>query len=356
MIIRLKKDASQKLAKLVIAKIRSFGLTADVSMGKTGIEIIGVLGDTKAIPLSTFSELEGVEDVIRVSREFKLVSREYHPRTRVIRIGDKKLGEKAPVVIAGPCSVEDEQTTLKIAAAVKKAGADAFRGGAYKPRTSPYSYQGPGKKGLEILDLCRKRTGLPIVTEATGTHRHQCPDNSFEKRTVLENVADYADVVQIGTRNMKSYGLLLEVVNRTRKSKTPILLKRGEAATIKEFLLAAEYMVANGNPNVILCLRGIRTFESTKYQRYTSDIAAIQVLKQESNLPVLFDPSHSTGKRGLVEAVALAAVAAGADGLLIECHTTPANALSDGQECVTPKELAQIIRKAAKVKKIVNEL
>jgi len=256
------------------------------------------------------------------------------------------------VIMAGPCAVEGRDQILELAAAVKQAGGQILRGGAYKPRSSPYAFQGLGREGLALLEEARARTGLPVVTEATGTHHHPRRDGGIEERPVLEMVAESADIVQIGSRNMKSYGLLEEAGRLTGKAGKPVLLKRGEAATIEELLLAAEYLTVHGNPEVILCLRGIRTFESHGFQRYTSDLAAIAVLKRESNLPVVFDPSHATGDRRLVHAVSLAAVAAGADGLLIETHANPRAAWSDGQECITPQDLARIVAAVRKMEQI----
>jgi 3-deoxy-7-phosphoheptulonate synthase len=232
-------------------------------------------------------------------------------------------------------------------------GIPILRGGAYKPRTSPYSFQGLGLEGLRILARARDEYGLHIITEATGLNRHLIDDGIPEERTVLENVIAHTDIVQVGARNMRSYGFLQELAMLTRDSRTPIMLKRGDSSTLTEFLLAAEYIVANGNPNVMLCLRGIRTFEEPKFQRCTPDIGAIAVLKKETNLPIIFDPSHATGYRDSVPAVAAAAVAAGADGLLIETHNDPANAKCDGEQSCTRDQLAEIKREAEKIRAVV---
>jgi 3-deoxy-7-phosphoheptulonate synthase len=342
MIIKMKKGATESNIDKVVTRIEDYGFTPDLSQGK-GTMVIGVIGETHTVSEQKFKELAGVESVLRITRPYKLVSREYSSEDRIIEFGGVKIGGKnRPVVIAGPCSVENEEQIVRIAKEVKKAGADMLRGGAYKPRSSPYSFQGLGRPGLDYMALARKESGLPIVTEATGIHYHKI-DNTPEEKDVLDNVLDYTDILQIGTRNMKSYGFLQTVAERTAKSGLPVLLKRGEEATIKEFLLSAEYIAGNGNPNVILCLRGIRTFEETRWQRYTSDIAAISVLKQESNLPVLFDPSHATGDRELVRQISLAAISAGADGLLVEAHYDPENAASDGPECVTSNVIADIV-------------
>jgi 3-deoxy-7-phosphoheptulonate synthase len=233
-------------------------------------------------------------------------------------------------------------------------GIPIMRGGAYKPRTSPYAFQGMGLDGLKLLAAMRKKYGLKIVTEATGLHRHTTRDGGREEKTVLENVIEYADIIQVGARNMKAYGFLQELALLTKDNKKPVLLKRGESSTLKDFLLAAEYLVANGNPNVILCLRGIRTFEEEKFQRYTADVGAIPVLKKESNLPVIFDPSHASGYRSNVYYLSLAAVAAGADGLIIETHNDPAHAMCDGEQCVTKDQLARIKEDAGRIMAVVR--
>jgi 3-deoxy-7-phosphoheptulonate synthase len=280
------------------------------------------------------------------SKEYKLIARDYNKQDRVIKVGKIKIGAGSKVIMAGPCSVENEAQITRIAKEVKKAGAQILRGGAYKPRSSPYAFQGLGVEGLKFLAKARKETGLPIITEATGTHHHHIHVNgkvTKEEKNVLDNVLDYTDILQIGTRNMKSYGFLEMAARETGKRGIPILLKRGESSTLHEFLLAAEYLVANGNPDVILCLRGIRSFEETGMQRYTADIGAIPVLKKECNLPVIFDPSHASGFRENVPALAKAAIAAGADGLIIEVHYDPDKAASDGRECITADVLKKEI-------------
>ncbi len=342
MIIRLRKGATPEQLQEIIRRIEESGYRPDVSIG-VDTTVIGVVGNTQALDENIFRELEWVDSVIRISRPYKLVSREYSPATRQIRAGGVVFGAGPVVVMAGPCSVESGDQLLALARSVRAAGAQVLRGGAYKPRTSPYAFQGLGRPGLEILARARAETGLPIVTEATGSHHHPLPGGAVEERPVLDLVVEHADIVQIGTRNMKSYGLLAEAGRLAGAAGKAVLLKRGEAASLEEFLLAAEYLAVHGCPDVLLCLRGIRTFESSQFQRYTSDIAAIAVLKRESNLPVIFDPSHATGDRRLVHSVSLAAVAAGADGLLIEAHANPRAAWSDGQECVTPEELAALV-------------
>lgn len=353
MIIHMARNSTPEQEKVVLERIAAKGFGHHIIHGSTGIDVIGVLGDLSSVEESYFAELDGVDKVVRISKPYKMVSREFSSESRVVSAGDIKIGGRELVIMAGPCSLESEEQVMSIAKYVSELGIPIMRGGAYKPRTSPYSFQGMGLKGLQIMAKCRENFGLRIVTEATGLHRHLTEDGTLEKNTVLENVISYADIIQVGARNMKSYGFLQELGMLTKQSKTPVLLKRGDSSTLKDFLLAAEYIVSNGNPNVILCLRGIRTFEEEKFQRFTPDIGAITVLKQESNLPVIFDPSHSTGYRSSVEGVSLAAVAAGADGLLIETHNDPANALCDGEQCITRDQLKEIKRKAEKIRELI---
>jgi 3-deoxy-7-phosphoheptulonate synthase len=354
MIVWLRKEHTEDQLAEVIRRIEANGCRPDVSVGTEGT-VVGLVGDTKRIDENLFLELPWVERTVRVSRPYKLVSREYQGTPRRIRVGGLVIGDGAVTIMAGPCSVEGLEMLLPLADACKEAGAQMLRGGAYKPRSSPYAFQGLGREGIRCLVEARKQTGLPIVTEATGTHHHLGPDGIREESTVLDEVVAHADVLQIGTRNMKAYGFLEEVALKTGERGIPVLLKRGESATLDEFLLAAEYVVLHGNPDVILCLRGTRGGESTRFLRYAPDIAAIPVLKHESNLPVVFDPSHATGDRRYVEAVALAAVAAGADGLLIETHLDPERAWSDGQECVTPETLTRIVSEVRKIEAVRSE-
>jgi len=341
-IVRLRRQAPPEVLAEVLRRIEAHGLRPDVSEG-TDRTVVGIIGDTRTLDEDLFREIEGVDSVHRITRPYKLVSREFRGETRRIRLGDLTLGDGSVAIVAGPCSIEGREMILELAAAVKEAGAQALRGGAYKPRSSPYSFQGLGSEGLAYLAEARARTGLPIITEATGTNHHPKADGSIEAERILDQVIETSDVIQIGARNMKSYGLLEETARLSAPRGKPVLLKRGEAATLEEFLLAGEYLALHGNEEIILCLRGIRTFESGELQRYTSDIAAIPILKRLSCLPVFFDPSHATGDRHLVRDLALAAVAAGADGLLIETHARPQEAWSDGQQCVTPAELARIV-------------
>ncbi len=362
MIIHMSKEATPEQTKAVFRRIEAKDAKYEVIHGTTGINVIGVLGDMSRVEESYFSELDGVEKVIRISKTYKQISRQYahegrirDKETRAIRVKDAVIGGSSLAVMAGPCSVESREQARAIAAYIKDTGVPIMRGGAYKPRTSPYSFQGMGEEGLRVLEEIRQEYGLAVVTEATGQHRHVKPDGSQEERTVLENVVAFADIVQVGARNMKSYGFLQELAMLTRDRQTPVMLKRGESSTLEDFLLAAEYIVANGNPNVMLCLRGIRTFEEGKFQRYTADIGAIPVLKRETLLPIVFDPSHATGYRRNVEAVALAAVAAGADALLIETHSDPTRALCDGEQCVTEEQLRALLRRASAVRDALNQ-
>jgi 3-deoxy-7-phosphoheptulonate synthase len=348
MIIRLRPGVTIEQLQEVVRRIEERGLRAEMTRGDS-FTFVTAVGETHMLDENVFRELEWVEAVERLSRPYRLVYRRKGQKTRPVRVGDVVVGEGRTVIMAGPCAVEDHDGVLTLAQKVQRAGAEILRGGAYKPRTSPYSFQGQGEKGLAILREARSRTGLPILTEATGTHHHPRPDGTREERTVLEQVVESADAVQIGSRNMKSYGLLEAAGKLSGEAGKPVLLKRGEAATLEEFLLAAEYLALHGNPEIILCLRGIRTFESSSEQRYTADIAAIAVLKRETNLPVIFDPSHATGDRRLVPAVSLAAVAAGADGLLIECHQDPHAAWSDGAESITPEELASLVDEVRRI-------
>lgn len=354
MIIHMKRDASQDQQKEVLDRIGAAGFKYEVIHGSTGINVIGVLGDLSGVEESDFSELEGVDKVLRISKPYKLVSRQYSAADKKIKVGDVEIGGRELTIMAGPCSLESEEQMTAIAAYVSKLGIKIIRGGAYKPRTSPYSFQGMGIEGLKLLATVCKKFGLKMITEATGLHRHMDSKGALEPKNVLENVIAYTDIVQVGARNMKSYGFLQELAILTRDTKKPVLLKRGDSSTLKDFLLAAEYIVANGNPNVILCLRGIRTFEEQEFQRHTADIAAIAVLKRESNLPVIFDPSHSIGYRTFVEGVGLAAIAAGADGLLIETHNDPAHAKCDGEQSVTAEQLARIMELAMKIRAVVK--
>jgi 3-deoxy-7-phosphoheptulonate synthase len=291
------------------------GLRAQVVHG-TERRIVGVLRTSPPDLKDEMELLPGVMEVVRISKPYKMASREFHPNNTVVQVGDVLIGGPEPVIMAGPCSVEDEEQMVSTARAVKAAGARILRGGAFKPRTSPYSFRGMGIEGLQLLNIAKQETGLPIITEVMA------PGD-------VDTVAQYSDILQIGARNMQNYNLL-DAVGETNK---PVMVKRGLSATYEEWLLAAEYVLAGGNNNVMLCERGIRAFET--FTRFTLDVAAIPVIKRLSHLPIIGDPSHSTGKWYLVTPVALAAIAAGAHGLLIEVHPNPDIAKCDGPQSLT---------------------
>ncbi len=334
MMIIMKTDASQYEIDSVINRIESNKLQAHLSGGAERT-IIGVVGDGRPIEQGQFILMPGVDRVTSISRPYKLASREFHPENTVIKLKGLEIGSDNIFIIGGPCAVESRDQLLKAAVAIKESGAHALRGGAYKPRTSPYSFQGMGEKGLEILAEARELTGLPIVTEATS------PD-------LVPMITEYADVIQIGARNMQNYALLQAV----GKSNRPALLKRGMSATIKDFLMAAEYILSKGNQDVILCERGIRTFETAT--RNTTDINAIPVLKSLTHLPVILDPSHSTGHWEYVTSLARAGIAAGADGLIIEVHPNPIEALSDGAQSLKPRRFKELIEQSEAIAKAVG--
>jgi len=312
MIIVMKFDATDAQVNAVMERIRAAGLKENLSHGVERT-IIGVLGQIYPELKDTLEVMPGVDEVIRVSRPYKLCSREFHPEDTVIQVGGVTIGGNEVVVMAGPCAVESEQQLREAAVAVKAAGANILRGGAFKPSTSPYSFRGLGKTGLELLAQMKAETGMPVITEVMAVKD-------------VEMVAKYADILQIGARNMQNF-YLLEEAGKTGK---PIMLKRGLSATIEEWLLAAEYILAQGNKQILLCERGIRTFET--YTRNTMDVSAIPIIEKVSHLPIIADPSHGTGKWYLVAPMALAAVAAGADGIMVEVHPHPDSALKDGAQ------------------------
>lgn len=335
MIIVLKKEATQKQIDHIVTRVKALGLKPMVS---TGIErtIIGVIGDEEKLRVQPLEVFPGVEKVMPILKPYKLVSREFKPEDSIIDIGKGvKVGGKKIIAMAGPCSVENYALLLQIAKAVKKAGATVLRGGAFKPRTSPYSFQGLGEEGLKYLYDVGKKTGLAVITELMDVR-----DIALVER--------YSDIVQIGARNMQNFNLLKEV-GLLRK---PVLLKRGMMATIKEWLMSAEYILANGNFKVMLCERGIRTFEDQT--RFTFDVSAVPVVKSLSHLPIVVDPSHATGRWGLVPAASKAAVAAGCDGLLIEVHPKPEEALSDGEQSLLPENFATLMQELKAVAKAVG--
>ena len=334
MIIVLKPHATKKQIGHVVEKIKELGLKAMVSEGVERT-IIGVIGPEDALRVQPLEVFPGVEKVLPVLKPYKLVSREFKPEPSVINLGGVKVGGKALVVMAGPCSVENRPMLMATAKAVKQAGAQILRGGAFKPRTSPYSFQGLGEEGLKHLKDAAQATGMRVVTELMDVRD-------------IELVEKYADIIQIGARNMQNFELLKEA----GQSHKPVLLKRGLSATITEFLLAAEYILSQGNFNVILCERGIRAFEDQT--RFTLDLAAVPVIKHLSHLPVVVDPSHATGHWEFVESMAKAAVAAGADGLMIEVHPNPEAALSDGPQSLLPQRFAALMKELKKVAKSVG--
>jgi 3-deoxy-7-phosphoheptulonate synthase len=323
MLVVMKPHATPAEVEAVVERIRSLGLTPHPIPGAQRVAI-GITGNKGALDPALFEGLPGVRDAIRVSQPFKLVSREVKEEDTVLDVGGVRLGGGRLAVMAGPCSVESKDQILEAAHAVKRAGATFLRGGAYKPRTSPYDFQGLAEEGLKLLALAREQTGLKVVTEAMDAE-------------TLPMVAEYADMVQIGARNMQNFSLL----KRLGAVDKPVLLKRGPSATIREWLMAAEYVVSNGNQRVALCERGIRTFETST--RNTLDLNAVPVLKALTHLPVVVDPSHGIGLRAHVPAMARAAVAAGADGLIVEVHPCPEKALSDGQQSLTPVEFAGLM-------------
>lgn len=335
MIIVLKPDATESQIKHIVSKVKKLGLKPMVSRGVERT-IIGVIGPEDVIRSQPLEIYPGVDEVMPILKPFKLVSRDFKKEDSLIDIGGGiRIGGKKIIVMAGPCSVEKDGLLLDIATKVKKAGASVLRGGAFKPRSSPYSFQGLGEKGLKYLAKAKKKTGLLVVTELMDARE-------------LELVEKYADILQVGARNMQNFDLLKEV----GRSKKAVLLKRGMSNTIKEFLMSAEYILSEGNFNVILCERGIRTFENST--RFTLDISAVPVIKKLSHLPVIVDPSHATGKWGLVGPCAKAAVACGADGLLIEVHSNPEEALSDGLQSILPGKFAQLMEDLGRVAKAVG--
>ena len=324
MLIVMRPQATTAQIAAVVERIHALGLDAHQIPGAQRMAI-GITGNRGALDAEAFASLPGVADAIRVSQPFKLVSREVKEEDTVIDVGGSRLGGPGLAIIAGPCSVESEEQILEVARGVRELGATFLRGGAFKPRTSPYEFQGLGEAGLKLLALAREKTGLKVVTEIMDTDD-------------LPLVADYADVLQLGARNMQNFSLL----RRLGKVGKPVLLKRGPSATIKEWLMAAEYIVSNGNYQVALCERGIRTFETMT--RNTLDLNAVPVLKSLTHLPVIVDPSHGIGMRRHVPAMARAAVAAGADGLIIEVHPHPDQALSDGHQSLSLPEFADLMR------------
>ena len=335
MVIIMNPEATAENIKAVISTIEDAGLEAKVMDGASQ-RIVGVIGDKRKLGDVTFEAMDGVEKTVAISKSYKLASREFHPRSSVVDVAGVKIGDGTPVVMSGPCAVESREQLFEAADIVKKAGAQFLRGGAYKPRTSPYSFQGLEEQGLKFLAEARERTGLKVVTEVTTVE-------------AVDRVAAYADMLQIGARNMQNFGLLKAV----GKSGKPVLLKRGLAATLDEWLNAAEYIMNEGNPDVVLCERGIRTYET--YTRNTLDLSAVAAVKHLSHLPIIVDPSHGTGKWRMVQPMAYAAIAAGADGLMIEMHPNPAKALSDGPQSLTPEHFERVMNGVRKLSAFLRE-
>jgi 3-deoxy-7-phosphoheptulonate synthase len=324
MIVNMSEGASEEQIKHIIDRIREAGYQPHVTRG-TERTIVAAVGSGRRHEIEALQVAPGVDNVVAIAQPFKLVSRQVKPHRSIVRVGEVGIGGDTVVVIAGPCSVESREQLISTAHAVKKAGASLLRGGAYKPRTSPYDFQGLGEEALKILREASEETGLPVVTEVMGTED-------------VELICEYADMLQVGARNMQNFNLLRKLAT-VRK---PVLLKRGPSATVKEWLLAAEYLLAGGNPDVVLCERGIKTFETET--RNTMDLAAVALARDLSHLPVIADPSHGTGKQSLIAAMSRAAVAVGADGLIIEVHPCPERALSDGPQSLDFVAFEKVMR------------
>ncbi|MEZ4643849.1 MAG: 3-deoxy-7-phosphoheptulonate synthase [Chloroflexota bacterium] len=334
MMIVMQSDATQEQISAVVSRVEANGLKVHLSRGAERT-VIGIVGDIRVVQPDQFNHMPGIAQITPISRPYKLASREFISEDTHFTINGLPVGGSSVVVVAGPCSVEDRTQLLETAHAVREAGGHALRGGAFKPRTSPYAFQGLGEYGLELLAEAREQTGLSIVTEVMSVDQ-------------IPVVMQYADVMQIGARNMQNYSLLHAV----GESQYPVLLKRGMSATIQELLMAAEYVLSHGNRRVMLCERGIRTFETAT--RNTTDINAVPVLKSLSHLPVILDPSHSTGHWAYVTAIARAGIAAGADGLIVEVHTHPEAAMSDGGQSLKPERFAELVRQVGAVAAAVN--
>lgn len=334
MIITLKKEAPKQEVDKLLKKFENMDLQVTLIQG-ANYNVFGLVGDTSKVDEKSVLANPIVFNVQRVAEPYKLANRMFHPEDTVVDVNGIKVGGNKIVMIAGPCSVEGENQICRIAQQVKDAGACMLRGGAYKPRTSPYAFQGMGTKGILALDKARKLTGLPIVSELMAVEH-------------LDEFVEHVDVIQIGARNMQNFDLL-KAVGRTKK---PILLKRGLANTIQEWIMAAEYIMSEGNPNVIFCERGIRTFEP--YTRNTLDLSVVPIIKERTHLPIIIDPSHAAGDWKLIESLSLAAIAAGADGLIIEVHDDPANAWSDGSQSLKPEKYTALVEKGKVIAKVIG--
>ena len=335
MLVVMEKGTTEKKIQAVVNIIEKRGYTARPIPGGDRVSI-GILHNKGSVNATLFLGLDGVKEVIPVTKPYKLVSREFKQEKTHIKVGDAVFGNGSLPVIAGPCAVESEEQVLSIAKSVKDAGAKLFRGGAFKPRTSPYSFQGLGKQGLKLLAKVREETGLPIVTEVMDVEN-------------FDLVEEYADVVQIGTRNMQNFSLL----RRAGKSDRPVILKRGMSATLQEWLMAAEYLLEEGNNNVILCERGVRTF--VRHSRNTLDLSVVSAVKKESHLPIIVDPSHAAGVRDQVISLAYASAALNADGVMIEVHNNPEEALSDGAQSLYPAQFVKVMEKMNAIHAIVGK-
>lgn len=335
MIITIKRDQDKKQLNNLLLWIKDLGLQADISEGEHST-VVGLVGDTSKVDIDLVKSLDIVENVTRISEPYKKANRKFHPEDTIINVGGYKIGGNHFQIMAGPCSVESEKQVTAIAKAVRESGATILRGGAFKPRTSPYAFQGLGVDGLKILLKVKEETGMPIVTELMN-----------EK--YLDEFAD-VDIIQIGARNMQNFDLL-KAVGKVNK---PVLLKRGLAATMEEWLMSAEYIMANGNNKVILCERGIRTYET--YTRNTLDLSAIPLMKEKTHLPIIVDPSHASGISRLVRPMSLAAVGAGADGLIIEVHNDPPHALCDGAQSLRPEQFDEVVKAIDVMLPVVNKV
>jgi len=334
MIAVLKQGVSKQQIENLCAWFKDQGVDVHISEGKF-YTVLGLIGDTSKIDIELLEDLEIVESVKRISDPFKSANRKFHPEDSVVKIGDLKIGGGNFQLIAGPCSVESQEQIMEVAVGVKAAGASILRGGAFKPRTSPYDFQGLKADGIELLLIAKEKTGMPIITEIMNANHLP--------------LFEHVDIIQVGARNMQNFELLKEL----GKIRKPILLKRGLANTLKELLMSAEYIMAGGNEQVILCERGIRTFET--YTRNTLDLSAIPMLRELTHLPIVVDPSHATGVVRLVKPMAMAAAAAGADGIMIEVHNNPAKALCDGPQSLTPEQFKGVAEKVFKILEVVKE-
>ena len=332
MIALLKSGTTPEQTAHLVTWLKNRNLDVHISHGEQ-VTVLGLIGDTSRVDMELLNSLEIVESVKRISEPFKQANRKFHPNDSIVEVGSSRVGGGYFAMIAGPCSVESEEQIVTVAKAVKESGATMLRGGAFKPRTSPYAFQGMKGEGIRLLEIAKQETGLPIVTEIMN----------ISTIDLFENV----DVIQVGARNMQNFDLLKEL----GKTSKPILLKRGLANTLQELLMSAEYIMSEGNENVILCERGIRTFET--YTRNTLDLSAVSVLHELTHLPVIVDPSHATGKASLVEPMACAAAAAGADGIMIEVHNNPAKALCDGAQSLTPAQFDVLCKKVGRIREAI---